>query len=130
MGIVECVRCEKSYLDPSQSEDEDLCADCETKLQERLNELDREYTMKDDKDLSEREYRQKMNEMHKEKVQKVKFALSDVPPEHMPLSLAQMAEEICDPEVRDRIFCIGTIDEVKLGEKGVQLRDYYNPEAS
>jgi len=85
--------------------------------------------MKDKKKLSEKEYQKKMQEMHEEKVRKVKFALSDIPPELMSSTLAQMAEEICDPQVRDRTFCIGTIDELEVGETGVELRDHYDPKA-
>lgn len=128
MGIVNCPNCGESFLAPGVEDGgKKVCVGCETSLQSRLNEIDREYTMKDMDDLSERDYRDKKNEMHKEKVNKVKFALSDIPPKHLSPTLAQMAEEIIDPDIRDRSFCIGTLDEIHLGDNGVELRSYYDP---
>lgn len=128
MGIVNCPNCGKSFLSPREEDGgKKVCSDCETSLQSRLNEIDREYTMKDKDDLSEAEYREKMEKMQNEKVNKVEFALSDIPPEYLSPTLAQMAEEIIDPEIRDRSFCIGTLDEIQLGENGVELRSYYDP---
>jgi len=129
MSLVNCPNCTKSYLAPGEGEEvnQKVCADCESSLQSRLNRIDRNYTMKDDQSMSEQDYNKKMQKMHQEKVREVKFALSDIPKDKLSPTLAQMAEEICDPEVRDRTFCIGTIDEVELNENGVQLRDHYDP---
>jgi len=126
MGIVSCPNCEETFLSPG-AEGQKLCGSCHTSIQHKMNEIDREYTMKDDQKLSDNEYSEKFKRMHEKRVRRIDHLLKGIPPSLMPSDLAQMAEEIKDPEIRHRTYCIGRLDEIESTDQGVQLKDKYNP---
>lgn len=126
MGVVTCPNCEETFLSP-RKEGQKLCGSCKTHIQHKMNEIDREYTMKDDQQLNEEEYTEKFKRMHEKRVRRIDHLLKSIPPSLMPSELAQMAEEIKDPEIKHRSYCLGRLDEIESTDQGVQLRDRYNP---
>lgn len=128
MGIVECPNCENTFLSPrSEDGEQKLCSDCHVKIQRQMNQADREYTMKDDQRMSDGEYSDKFLRMHEKKERRINHLLKGIPPSLIPSNLAQMAEEIKDPNITNRNFCIGRLDELEATENGVELRKRYQP---
>lgn len=126
MGIVECPKCENTFLAPREEQgNQKLCSTCHVNIQRKMNKADREYTMKDDQRLSDDEYSEKFERMHEKKVRRINHLLKGIPPSLIPSNLAQMAEEIKDPEIKDRTFCIGRLDEVQSTGNGVELKERY-----
>lgn len=102
MAVVICVSCEKQFLKPlAKPSDDILCGGCYTDIQRDLNQIDREYDQT-------------------RKRSQVKKLLSGIPHEALDDTILQMAEEIADQNVKTRHFCIGRLEEIEMGDTGIQ----------
>jgi len=100
MPSVECSKCDKSFV-KSKADEPLICSECEQDLIQEINQIDR-------------------NDDRYTKRGKLKNRLHDIPDGAIPKKLALMIEEVADPEVEDRQFMVGSIDEVKkIGDSDI-----------
>lgn len=100
MPVITCAKCGDKVLKPSADEPE-MCIDCSTDLQEEINRIDRQ------------------NDRYTKRG-KIKNRLHDIPDEAIPEYLALHIEEVADPEITNRQYCLGKINELKtIGDKEI-----------
>ncbi len=93
MSVITCPRCEKSFLKP-HAEPPELCSTCKTELQTEINRIDRE------------------NDRYTKRG-KIKNRLHDIPDEAIPKDLALQIEEVANPEITNRQYKLGKLNEIK-----------------
>lgn len=102
MPVIECAKCGKSVLKPGKVDTPELCTTCKTSLQREINKIDR----KDDRYT---------------KRGKLKNRLHEIPDEAIPQEAALQIEEVANPEIERRQYCIGRLDELKIiSDKEIQ----------
>lgn len=105
MPVITCAKCDKKVLKPNTVEEPALCATCETDLQEEINRIDRQ------------------NDRYTKRG-KIKNRLHDIPDEAIPERIALHIEEVADPEITERQYCLGKINELKtIGDKEIHQID-------
>lgn len=101
MPVIQCAKCGKKVLKTGEIQEPELCTTCHTNLEEEINRIDRE----DDRYT---------------KRGKIKNRLHNIPDEAIPESLAQMIEEVANPNIEDRQYKLGKINELKtIGDKEI-----------
>ena len=101
MPLITCVKCEEKVLKPSGTETPAMCINCNTGLHEELNRIDRQ------------------NDRYTKRG-KIKNRLHDIPDEAIPERLALQIEEVANPEITDRQYCLGKMHELKtIGDKEI-----------
>lgn len=93
MTLSSCVQCDDSVM-KSTDEVPFLCSTCRNNLTEEINRIDR-------------------NSDRYTKRGKLRNRLSDIPDEAIPKEMALMIEEVADPEVEDRQYKLGNMEEIK-----------------
>lgn len=102
MPVITCVKCEEKVLKSKPVNEPTLCADCETDLQEEINRIDR------------------TNDRYTKRG-KIKNRLHNIPDEAIPEYLALHIEEVADPDIDNRQYCLGKLNELKtIGDKEIQ----------
>lgn len=101
MGIVNCVRCEESFLRP-HAEKNQLCNECYCEVQREINRIDREY---------------KPNK----KRRRIENLLKGIPQRCIDSTLAQMAEEVADTNTGNRYFCVGRLKEIEWDKNKISV---------
>lgn len=100
MPTITCVKCNKSFLKNNPDKPE-LCGTCKVNLEQELNTIDREndrYTARG----------------------KLKNRLYNIPDDAIPEDLALMIEEVADPEIKNRQYKLGRLDELtKISKKEI-----------
>lgn len=101
MPVITCPKCDNTVLKGRDANPPELCTTCVTDLQEEINRIDR------------------TNDRYTKRG-KLKNRLHDIPDEAIPETLALMIEEVADPEITERQYCIGKLHELKLiGDKEI-----------
>jgi len=93
MPLITCVKCEEKVLKPSGTETPAMCINCNTGLHEELNRIDRQ------------------NDRYTKRG-KIKNRLHDIPSEAISDTLALHIEEVANPNIESRQFCLGKIHEI------------------
>jgi len=94
MPVITCAKCNESVLKGSKDVNPpELCTTCTTDLQEEINRIDRQ------------------NDRYTKRG-KIKNRLHDIPDEAIPESLALQIEEVADPEIENRQYCLGKLHEL------------------
>lgn len=100
MPVITCIECSEQ-ITKKQANPPELCSNCVTNLQTEINRIDRE----DDRYT---------------KRGKIKNRLHNIPDEAIPEKLALQIEEVADPEITERQYCLGKLNELKLlGDKEI-----------
>lgn len=94
MPKINCAKCGQSTLKPDGTEKPVMCSNCVAQLEEEINRIDR-------------------NDDRYTKRGKLKNRLHDIPDEAIPKSMALMIEEVADPEINDRQYKLGRMEELK-----------------
>jgi len=92
MPVITCTKCEETVLKP-QANPPELCGSCATDLQEEINRIDR------------------TNDRYTKRG-KIKNRVHNIPDEAIPEHIALQIEEVADPEITSRQYCIGKIHEL------------------
>ena len=101
MPVITCPKCEETSLKSKQAKPPELCTTCVAELQEEINRIDR------------------TNDRYTKRG-KLKNRLHQIPDEAIPEDLALMIEEVADPDIENRQYCIGKLNEIKLiGDKEI-----------
>jgi len=93
MTLDECTQCGEMTLKPGHTP-EFLCSACREQLIKEINRIDRD------------------NDRYTKRG-KIKNRLNDIPDEAIPEEIALQIEEVADPEIDDRQYMKGSIEEVK-----------------
>lgn len=102
MPVIKCVKCEQTILKSRDTNPPELCGECLTNLQEEINRIDR------------------TNDRYTKRG-KIKNRLQNIPDEAIPEHLALQIEEVADPNIENRQYCIGKINEIKtISDKEIQ----------
>jgi len=105
MPVITCPRCDETILKPEGTETPELCTTCVADLQEEINRIDRK------------------NDRYTKRG-KLKNRLHNIPDEAIPENLALHIEEVADPEIEDRQYCLGKLNELKkVGDKEIHEID-------
>lgn len=101
MPVIKCAKCGETVLKPSPVNEPVMCGDCVTNLQEEINRIDRQ------------------NDRYTKRG-KIKNRLHNIPDEAIPERLALHIEEVANPDITERQYCLGKIDELKtIGDKEI-----------
>jgi len=101
MPLITCTKCKETVLKPEPAEEPLMCGECKTSLQEEINRIDRQ------------------NDRYTKRG-KIKNRLHDIPDEAIPEDLALHIEEVANPEITERQYCLGKINELKtIGDKEI-----------
>lgn len=101
MPVIECAKCQETVLKPSPVNTPEMCTTCKTDLQKEINRIDRQ------------------NDRYTKRG-KIKNRLHNIPDEAIPEHLALQIEEVANPEIKNRQYCIGKLDELKIiGDKEI-----------
>jgi len=101
MPVITCVKCEETILKPKSVEEPAMCTTCTTGLQQEINRIDRQ------------------NDRYTKRG-KIKNRLHDIPDEAIPEDLALHIEEVANPDITERQYCLGKLNELKtIGDKEI-----------
>ena len=101
MPVITCTKCNQTVLKGKDVETPTLCGNCESNLQEEINRIDRQ------------------NDRYTKRG-KIKNRLHNIPDEAIPERLALQIEEVANPEITDRQYCLGKMHELKtIGDKEI-----------
>lgn len=101
MPVIDCVKCNETILKGDNINEPSLCTECATDLEKEINRIDR-------------------NDDRYTKRGKIKNRLNNIPDEAIPKDLALMIEEVADPEINDRQYKLGEMQELKkIGDKEI-----------
>jgi len=93
MTLDECAKCGEKVLKAGHTP-EFLCSKCREQLIKEINRIDRD------------------NDRYTKRG-KIKNRLNDIPDEAIPKEMALLIEEVADPEIDDRQYMKGSIEEIK-----------------
>lgn len=101
MPVITCAKCEETVLKARSVDEPVMCASCKTDLQEEINRIDRQ------------------NDRYTKRG-KIKNRLHNIPDEAIPEDLALHIEEVANPEITERQYCLGKLNELKtIGDKEI-----------
>lgn len=101
MPVITCAKCEETVLKTEDVNEPVMCSSCRTDLQEEINRIDRQ------------------NDRYTKRG-KIKNRLHNIPDEAIPEDLALHIEEVANPEITERQYCIGKLNELKtIGDKEI-----------
>jgi len=101
MPVITCAKCEETFLKPKPVDEPEMCGGCRTDLQQEINRIDRQ------------------NDRYTKRG-KIKNRLHDIPDEAIPEDLALHIEEVANPEITERQYCLGKLNELKtIGDKEI-----------
>jgi len=101
MPVITCAKCNEQVLKSKDANPPELCTTCSTNLQEEINRIDR------------------TNDRYTKRG-KIKNRLHDIPDEAIPERIALQIEEVANPNIENRQYCIGKLNELKtIGDKEI-----------